>query len=250
MFHHNLDNELEKRIFAKWYLLAFLAGNVNAGGYLSAGKFVSHVTGFATLFGVGISEGKYDQAAGILAVPAFFLAGVMISAYLIDHRFHKGLRPHYDWVMLLEFLCLMLVALFGHFQFFGIFGHGEHLKEDFILLAMLCLACGLQNGAITTATGASVRTTHLTGITTDLGLGLIRAWGMPHAGEVFRQEVRSNWLRFGTILSFVMGSVIGAALFVQLKYLGFLLPAAIALYAMTQGRKHLAHPHKDPSRSK
>ncbi|MEW6057349.1 MAG: YoaK family protein [Bdellovibrionota bacterium] len=243
MFHHSLDDEVEKRIFVKWYLLAFLAGNVNAGGFLAAGKFVSHITGFATLFGVGVADGHYDQAAGILAVPAFFLAGVMISAFLIDHRFHKGLRPHYDWVMLLQSISLILAAVLGHYHFFGIFGDAQHLKENFVLLSLLCLACGLQNGAITTATGASVRTTHLTGLTTDLGIGLIRVWGMPHSGKDFRQEVRSNWLRIGTIMSFAMGSVAGAALFVRFHYLGFLLPAAIALYAMTQGRKHLVHPH-------
>ena len=243
VFHHNLDDEVEKQIFVKWYLLSFLAGNVNAGGFLSAGRFVSHVTGFATLFGVGIADGNFDQAAGILAIPAFFLAGAMISAYLIDHRFQKGQRPHYDWVMLIEFTCLVAVALLGHFRFFGVFGGSLKLKEDFILLALLCLACGLQNGAVTTGTGASVRTTHLTGLTTDLGIGLVRVWGMPHSGKDFRREVRSNWLRIGTIISFAAGSVVAAVLFAQVKYLGFFLPAAIAFYAMIQARKEQAQPH-------
>lgn len=241
MFHHSIDDDLGKSVFMKWYLLAFLAGNVNAGGFLAFERFVTHVTGFATLFGVGVAEGHYDRAVGIVIVPAFFLLGSMISSYLVDHRFHRGKRPHYDWVMALVFVCLVTAAALGHFDFFGTFGARLRLKEDFWLLSLLCLASGLQNAAITTASGATVRTTHLTGITTDLGIGLVRVLGAVRSPEqrrsvTYRREVRANWLRVGTIGSFILGSVAGAVLFIHLKYLGFLLPAVIAFYAFLQAR--------------
>ena len=88
MFHHRVE-DYEKTILLKWYVLSFLAGNVNAGGFLAVERFVTHVTGFATLFGIEIANGRLDQALGILSVPLFFLIGSTVSAYLIHHRYLK-----------------------------------------------------------------------------------------------------------------------------------------------------------------
>ena len=237
MFHHKLSDEVEGLVFLKWYMLAFLAGSINAGVFLAAGSFVTHVTGFATMFGIGAANGRWDEAIGILTVPFFFLLGTMLSAYLIDYRFHRGKQPHYDWVMFLEFLCLLVVAAGGHFKKFGIFGEALKLKQDYLLLALLCLASGLQNAAITTASGASVRTTPLTGLTTDLGIGIVRALGYDKHPRERNAELQANWVRLGTIIAYIGGSLIGAALFIRLDYLGFLLPACLALYAMFQAIK-------------
>lgn len=239
MFHHNLNDKLEVKVLLKWFSLSFMAGNINAGGFLAAERFVSHVTGFATLFGIEAASGRWDQALGILSVPVFFLCGSIVSAYLVDSRFHRGHRPHYDWVMLLVFTCLVAVAFGGQFNMFGVFGEALRLKQDYFLLALLCLASGLQNAAITTASGASVRTTHLTGITTDLGIGIVRVLSTTQYNSTHVKEARANWMRVGTITSFAVGSFVGAFLFLKLKYLGFLLPAAIAFYGVLQGRREL-----------
>ncbi len=98
-------------------------------------------------------------------------------------------------------------------------------------MALLCGASGLQNAALTSATGATIRTTHLTGITTDIGIGLIRAASLKSGDKRKETEAKANWLRVGTVISFGAGSGIGAFLFVRTGYMGFLLPAAIALYA-------------------
>ncbi len=241
MFHHRIDDEDVTTVFHKWYLLSFMSGAVNAGAVLGVQRFVTHVTGFASLFGVALGQGNFDQALGMLLVPFFFLSGTMISAYLVDHRFHQGREPHYDWVMLLVFTCLVAVAVGGHFGFIGDdFGGQPRLRQDFTVLALLCMASGLQNAAITTASGASVRTTHLTGLTTDLGIGLVRVFGTKASTREHKQESRTNLLRLGTIGSFGAGGALGTVLFLRFHYLGFLLPAAIALYAMIQARKE--HP--------
>ena len=62
-------------------------------------------------------------------------------------------------------LSLVASACLGYFHFFGEFGEEVRLKRDYFFLALLCAASGLQNAAITTASGATVRTTHLTGLT-------------------------------------------------------------------------------------
>lgn len=241
MFHHRLDDQVEKRVFVKWYLLSFLAGSVNCGAILATGRFVTHVTGFATLSGIEFAQGNFDQALGFLFVPIFFLLGAVISAYLVDRPYHRGRPPHYDWVMLLVTICLVLVSVGGHLQILGgHFGGVPRMKEDFALLALLCLASGLQNAAITTSSGASVRTTHLTGLTTDLGIGIVRAMEMKAVHPKRQREIRANWLRMGTIISFTCGSALSALLYFSLHYLGFLLPAMISAYAFVQAR--IDHP--------
>lgn len=241
MFHHTLDEKVDTAVFFKWYLLAILAGSVNAGGFLAAGMFVTHVTGFSTLFGVNVAEVNLDRALGFLTVPVFFLSGAMISAYLVDRRFHHKTRPFYDVVMLLEFICLLLAGIGGHFHWFGVFGAELNLREDYILLALLCLASGLQNAAVTTASGAAVRTTHLTGLTTDLGIGIVRAFGRRSTSHAHQREVRANWARLGTVFSYTLGSVLGAALFMRFHYLAFLFPASLAFYGLTQARREIIY---------
>lgn len=231
MFQHRLEDEGDLKTYFNWFLLSFLAGNVNAGGYLACHRFVTHVTGFATLVGVDVAHQRFDQAIGIFSVPFYFLLGVICSAFLVDRRIHQGKRPRYDWVMFLVFLCLTAAGIAGSLETFGQFGQVLLLKQDYFLLALLCAASGLQNAAITSASGATVRTTHLTGITTDLGIGLVRVWYTDPKSKTRQRTVRNNWLRAGSITSFLGGSIVGAFLFLHLHYQGFLLPAGIAFYS-------------------
>jgi uncharacterized membrane protein YoaK (UPF0700 family) len=234
VFHHYERGEpIPKRSYVRWFLLAFLSGNLNAGGFLACGRFVTHVTGFATLFGIDAANGRWDQALGILSVPLFFLLGVMISAYLVDRPIQKGGKPHYTTVMGLVALCVFLCALAGNLRMFGQWGEALRLKQDYFLLALLCMASGLQNAAITTASGSTVRTTHLTGISTDLGIGIVRELTLIRDPQRHAIELQANWLRVGTILAYAAGSLVGAALFIRIEYLGFLLPCSIAIYAMS-----------------
>lgn len=144
MFGHSLSTGAPRSAVLHWFLLAFLSGSVNIGGYLACNRFVTHMTGFATLFGLHAGENRWDVAIGILSVPAFFLLGVMTSAYLIDRPFRRGGRPHYAVAMALVTLCLLAASLLGYFHFFGEFGEEIQLKQGYFFLALLCAASGLQ----------------------------------------------------------------------------------------------------------
>lgn len=217
-------------------MLSFNGGCINAGGFLATGRFVSHVTGFATLFGVDITTHQVEAAFGILSVPIFFLLGAFTAGILIDWPIHHGKKPHFDWVMGLSAVCLFVSAGGGEMLQFGVFGE-TGLKQNYVLMALLCLASGLQNGAITSSSGRSVRTTHLTGLTTDLGLGLARLLTSDTQKRNFKNEIRANYLRCGSILSFVVGSAFGAWIFLNFGYRGFVLSGLIASYAAWHGKK-------------
>lgn len=238
MFSHKLEQkDVDAKVAFHWFLLSFNGGAINAGGFLATGRFVSHVTGFATLFGVHLGSNEVTTAFGILSVPLFFLVGAFTAGLLIDLPIHKGKNPHFDWVMGLCTLCLFFAAGGGDFLNLGIFGETAHLSDSYTLLALLCLASGLQNGAITSSSHKSVRSTHLTGLTTDLGLGLAKLATFDLRESKYLHELRANYLRAGSIASFIVGSAFGAWIFIKFGYHGFMLPTVIAAYAAWHGRK-------------
>lgn len=244
MFNHRFDQNADNTVAFHWFLMSFCGGAINAGGFLATGKFVSHVTGFATLFGVDITNLQIQAAFGILSVPLFFLLGAFIAGLLIDRPIYYQRKPHFDWVMGLSALLLFFAAGGSELLRLAHFGDLIELKESYILLALLCLASGLQNAAITSSSGKSVRTTHLTGLTTDLGLGLARllTYDLKHSRD--QGEWRINFLRVGSIASFVVGSALGAWVFLNFGYRGFILPALISTYAAWHG-----HQAKNPPRT-
>ncbi|PIU00974.1 MAG: DUF1275 domain-containing protein [Bdellovibrionales bacterium CG10_big_fil_rev_8_21_14_0_10_45_34] len=246
MFSHHFDQEPDTRVTLHWFMLSFSGGCINAGGFLATGKFVSHVTGFATLFGVDIANYQIEAALGIVSVPLFFLMGAFVAGLLIDRPISQGKKPHFDWVMGLSAICLFLAAGGGEMLLFGKFTDVVGLKQNYSLLVLLCLASGLQNGAITSSSGRSVRTTHLTGLTTDLGLGLARTLTFDLKKNTFQKETRANYLRIGSILSFVAGSAFGAWIFIKVEYKGFIFSALIAAYAAWHGRKAKVVAHVIP----
>ena len=242
MFNYHFSKLGAANIF-DWFLLCFNAGCINAGGFLTAGRFVSHVTGFATLFGVDLVSDQPESSLEILSVPVFFLFGSFLAGILIDRSIFKGKKPHFDYVMGLSALCLFLVS-FGKLNHIERMGEFINLEEVYFRLALLCLACGLQNGAVTSSSGSSIRTTHLTGLTTDLGLGFSKLFIFDSTDERYLKERRANYLRMGSMWAFIVGSVVGSWMIVKFGYQAFYLPTLIALYAAWHGRRFKRVPHK------
>ncbi|MDF3058229.1 MAG: hypothetical protein K0R17_2444 [Rariglobus sp.] len=211
-----------------WFLLAAGAGLINTGGFLACRRFVSHVTGFATMHGIDLAEGNWAGAVSMAFVPLYFLLGCMFSAWVVDRRIQRGLNPLYSLPLGTIVVLLVFVAVAGGRGLFGVFGEYD-LKANHLLLALLCLACGIQNAVVSTATGLILRSTHLTGTTTDLGTGLVRCLWMPKNSPERRLEGRFNWMRAGQIAAFILGASIGAYVFPNWHYLAFALPAGLAL---------------------
>jgi uncharacterized membrane protein YoaK (UPF0700 family) len=232
-------------------LMAFQAGLLNIGGFMASHRFVSHVTGFATFFGYELTQTHSAQhAIGMLVVPMFFLLGVMLSAQLVDLRLKLHKKPRYYISFGIIFFLTMIVAFGGMLGYFGEFGIPLEDSRDYTLVIFLCLICGIQNGTITSVSKSVIRTTHLTGITTDLGIGLVRLFHHHKLGETAQNERRPNLMRIGIISFFILGSVIGGFAFRQFGHGGFLIPVTTSgilfwtmLYYQTWTQKG---PHHQP----
>lgn len=219
---------------AIWMVLAFQAGLLNVGGLMGVHSFVSHVTGFATLFALEFESSNYPQAIGLLIVPATFLLGCMVSGILVDLRLKLRKKPKYYIVFGVLFLLTLLIAVGGFNNFFGEWGVPLSSLRGYILVSLLCFTCGVQNGTITLVSRSVVRTTHLTGLTTDLGIGLVRVFNRKRLAGV-EDEGMANLMRIGLIFFYTAGSALGVPVFRAWQFRGFIFPCLVSalLFSMT-----------------
>lgn len=212
-----------------WNILAFQAGALNAGGFLACHRFVTHVTGFSTMFGAEVAHGEYSNAFGFLSVPLFFLVGSMVAAVFVDSKIQKQEQPRYYINFGILTFITGIVLILGVLGELGEFGAPLEMGRDYSLLALLCLASGIQNATVTSAYGAVVRTTHLTGLTTDLGIGLVRLISSTLKRRKESQEFHATFMRISIITAFTLGSVVAALVFFRSAYWGFLIPFGVSL---------------------
>ena len=188
--------------------LAFVAGMVNVVGYLGfEHQAITHLTGTTTLLGAALAQGQGGAALQLAGMVLAFVAGAALSGLLIQDSVLR-LGPRYGVALTLEALLLAAaVPLFQHGQFSG------------PLLA--AGAIGLQNAMATTYSGAVVRTSHVSGMFTDLGIMIGHALrGLPLAR-------RRLWLCLVIISAFLAGGIAGAHAFANAGYAALYLPALL-----------------------
>jgi uncharacterized membrane protein YoaK (UPF0700 family) len=210
-----------------WLLLAFGAGCVNAAAFLACQRYVTHVTGTATR--LGMDAGQWALMFEYALVLACFVLGAMASVLALDGRVHRGKAPLHAAPLLAVAGLLGLVAVLGAAGVFGPFGATVEQPSDFALLSLLGFAMGLQNATVATSTGLAVRTTHMTGPASDLGVHLgtlVFATGAARAAAL-----RGAALRAGKLASFILGAAAALYLTGAVGYLVFLLPVATILVA-------------------
>src|SRR5690606_7016565 len=95
------------------------------------------------------------------------------------------------------------------------------------LILGLSFIMGLQNAATTRISNARVRTTHVSGMATDIGLGLAAVVGDPPQRAEAIARLR---LYLTTILSFFAGGILGVVAYVMIG--GWLLLVSAAVLVM------------------
>lgn len=222
MFTNRRKHEfLEPEFQTFWIGLAFQAGFVNTGGFLACARFVSHMTGFSTQVGISFSQHDYLMALEMLSAPASFVLGAVFSALAIDRPVVLGQKPHYLVVMFGILLLYSTITAAGVLGFFGPFGEELLYGRDFLLMSLLCFICGLQNACFSSLTRGQIRTTHLTGIMTDIGIAFVKIFYLPPKGREVVVLRRLNYVRMLTVLSFSLGATVSALMFGRLGYVAF-----------------------------
>jgi uncharacterized membrane protein YoaK (UPF0700 family) len=206
------------------HFLAFIAGATNAGGYLAVRQYTSHMSGIVSSMADGLAVGELGVAAAGLSALTAFLAGAACTAVLVNWGRRRRMESEYALPLLVEAGLLVCFGLLGsHFE-----QHQWLLVSSTV--ALLCFTMGLQNAIITKISQAEIRTTHVTGMVTDIGIELGKAlyWNRRPGAEIVRADGDKLWLLISLVGLFFIGGVMGAAGF---KHVGFMatLPLAAVL---------------------
>lgn len=209
--------------------MTFVAGATNAGGLLAVGQYTSHMSGIISSAADHAVVGAMDLVLAGGGALLAFLFGAASSAVLVNWgRLHHTGRE-YSLPLMLEAVLLLAFGILGVYTRHSSIALG-------VEVAVLCFIMGLQNATVTKMSGAKIRTTHMTGIVTDIGIEL---------GKLFY----SNRRRHGTgaplvladreklkllsyfLSSFFLGGVVGALGF---NYVGFVfsVPLALLVFAL------------------
>ena len=211
-------------------MLAFNAGAINAGGFLLVHMYTSHMTGFASMLADNIVLGNTKLVLGAAGALLAFTPGAAFTAVLVNWSRQHWLRSEYALPLLVEAVLLLL---------FGVMGGTLDRQTPFavpLTLLVLAFTMGLQNALVSKISNSQIRTTHMTGVITDLGIELGKLVYWNRTAAPFESRVRANRIKMrllGTLLAmFVIGGLVGALGF---KYIGFVwvVPLAIGLLALS-----------------
>lgn len=189
-------------------VLAFIAGLVNAVGYLGfRHESISNMTGNASLFGIALGRGNGGEALHWAFAIAAFVLGTMLSGMIVQQSTLKLGRRYGVALMLESLLLFVAIPLLDASNSAGLY--------------LASTAMGLQNGMVSAYSGALIRTTHVTGIFTDLGIYL---------GHLLRGlPVDMLRLRVCVVVAstFMLGSAFGTLSFARMQQHALLIPALL-----------------------
>ena len=205
-------------------LLSFVAGALNAGGFLAIGQYTSHMTGIVSSAADNLVLGNVGLAIAAALSLLSFTAGAAATAWLINYARRSSARNIYAGPLRIE--AALLLA-------FGLVGATLRLQEIVsisVTAVLLCFMMGLQNALVTKISNAEIRTTHITGLVTDIGIELGKLIYWNRSRDVSSHRVLANRTRLrvhgALVLSFFVGGVSGALGF---KYAGYASTIALAL---------------------
>lgn len=217
--------------------LTFVAGAANAGGFLAVQQYTSHMSGIVASIGDNLALGHYELIFASLFALLSFLAGAACTAILVNWGRRRQLHSLFALPLVLEAALLISFGLIG---------------SSMATVILLCFLMGLQNALITKISKTEIRTTHVTGIVTDIGieLGKLFYWNdrslSQTEGMVLASREKMRAL-FSLLLLFLLGGIVGAFGFQKVGSL-FTIPLAglLLLLAIVPVWDDLTLPRKSP----
>lgn len=202
--------------------LCFVAGATNAGGFLAVGQYTSHMTGVLSSISDNLVLGQFTLALAGCAALLAFLTGAMTTTWMVNWALRRKLHSAYGRPLLLEAVLLLI---------FGVFGTAiSHFAGWFVpvTVLLLCFLMGLQNAVITKISRAEIRTTHITGLVTDLGiqLGKLLYVNRLTRNDLVAADTAKLRIQLILIACFFVGGLSGA---IGFKTVGYITTAPLAL---------------------
>ncbi|GHD09215.1 DUF1275 family protein [Tianweitania populi] len=207
-------------------MLAAIAGGLNAAAFHAVGFFAANMTGNVSLLSDHLAIADLGLAGFFLLIVLSFVTGSALSTLLINDGRRRGNAAIYAHSILLEAIILAAVGIVELLR-------GGPPSVDLTVISLSFLM-GLQNAVVTRISQARVRTTHVSGMLTDIGIGLGMLIDIARGTETSENavEIRARLrLHIETVAAFSLGGVSGVVLY-QLIGTGSLVVAAALLLAI------------------
>jgi uncharacterized membrane protein YoaK (UPF0700 family) len=214
--------------------MAFVAGAVNAGGFLAIARYTSHMSGIISAIGDDLALNDFISVLGGIFLLLSFLLGAATTAIIANWGHRRKIHSEFALPLLLEAVLLLI---------FGLVGANLNLYLPLTVPAialLLCFVMGLQNAIVTKVSRAEIRTTHMTGVITDIGieLGKLIYWNRSEEANKLglvtanREKLKTHFAIFSM---FLVGGIIGAISFKKVGYISVVpLSLSLALIAGLQ----------------
>lgn len=207
--------------------MAFVAGAVNAGGFLAIARYTSHMSGIISAIGDDLALNNLISVLGGISLLLSFLFGAATTAIIVNWGHRRKIHSEFALPLLVEAILLLIFGLVGA-------NLNLHLPLTVPAIALLlCFVMGLQNAIVTKASKAEIRTTHMTGVITDIGieLGKLVYWNRSREDndkgyvKANREKLKTHLFIFGM---FLIGGIIGAVSFKKAGYIS-VVPLSLSL---------------------
>lgn len=224
MFRHKGKNRTFTHNLRLATLLSFVAGIVNVSGVLSLKTLTTNVTGHFAFFAEELMVHNYSAALTFFVFTIFFLIGSFTSSFLSEYMLR--ISPEFSHVVpiSLEITILSIIGIIGEQSDL------TNLNGKLIAFSLL-FAMGIQNSLVTKISQSTVRTTHLTGLFTDLGIELSQLFFYTKTDERKRLKT-SIFLRLSIITFFFIGCVSGGFIYQKIEMKTLLVAAFFLIIAL------------------
>ena len=229
--------------------LAWIAGYTNVMTILACGHVTSHVSGTTSDLGRAVAERNWATTGFLLFLLLTFAAGAAASGFVCELGRRRGWESIYVVPMALEASLLTGFALVWEFGSVtssdrGGAGASPTVGALFLLTGIASIAMGLQNATITRISSGVVRTTHVTGVLTDLGLEFAQFLYMlrDHARQI-RASGAGSRAEFSRAVRAVPAHITSKRLLLLASILGsFALGAGLGTVAFEEARRWAMFP--------
>jgi uncharacterized membrane protein YoaK (UPF0700 family) len=205
-------------------LLAGIAGAANAGGFILLGSYTSHMTGYLSQMADNLVLWNIALVVQSAAAIGCFVLGAAASAFAINWA--RQFRPKRQYSLPIGIQGGLFLALAA----IGAAPIDANAAQRLGLL-LLCFIMGFQNATITKISQARIRTTHATGMITDVGIELGRA----AFGRSVNTSIGADRAKLSILLqlltTFLLGGIIGAFGYGLIGF-AFSLPLAMVLLVL------------------
>lgn len=224
MFRHQGKNRTFRHNLRLASNLSLVAGIVNSVGVLAISTLTTNVTGHFAYFSEKLIVGQYAKAIPFLLYILFFFLGAFVSNFCIEIAAINKKKYLHTAPMFLEIFLLVLVGFWNDWNFTGT----ENTNQ---IAYLLLFSMGLQNALVTKISQSTVRTTHLTGLFTDLGIETSQYFFYRQHPNAVKLK-KNIFLKLSIIVFFFTGCISGTLLFYRIGLKALLAAALLITIAL------------------